>query len=246
MPGELLRSLTMIGIAFTATMLLASCSDSASTSVASSSPSQSCGSTMQAWLHGGGGTAFRAALSAASALRSAVASGNPAKLSAKAQQMNSAAGRAYGDVPPSCADPNSNYRLGMGDWMIGAVDAAGGDFKGTSSSIVKGSHEISLISVLKSSVQRVAVPVVAKTTVAATSAPPAPTTPAAPAPPPTTPAAVVPAPTTPAGCYPISNEGTCYEPGEYCRDADHGASGVAGDGEAITCEDNNGWRWEPA
>ena len=29
-----------------------------------------------------------------------------------------------------------------------------------------------------------------------------------------------------------------------CRDDDHGASGVAGDGEAITCEDNDGWRWE--
>jgi hypothetical protein len=75
---------------------------------------------------------------------------------------------------------------------------------------------------------------------------PAPTTPAAVAPAPTTPAAVAPAPTTPAGCYPKSDEGTCYEPGEYCRDVDHGTSGVAGDGEAITCEDNDGWRWEPA
>lgn len=46
-------------------------------------------------------------------------------------------------------------------------------------------------------------------------------------------------------CYPLSNSGTCYEPGEYCRDSDHGARGVAGDGEAIECEDNNGWRWEP-
>jgi hypothetical protein len=43
----------------------------------------------------------------------------------------------------------------------------------------------------------------------------------------------------------LSDEGTCYEPGEYCRDSDHGASGVAGDGESITCEDNDGWRWEP-
>ena len=76
--------------------------------------------------------------------------------------------------------------------------------------------------------------------------PSAPTTPAAVAPAPTTPAAVAPAPTTPAGCYPKSDEGTCYEPGEYCRDVDHGTSGVAGDGEAITCEDNDGWRWEPA
>ena len=24
-----------------------------------------------------------------------------------------------------------------------------------------------------------------------------------------------------------------------------GASGVAGDGKKIVCEDNNGWRWEP-
>jgi hypothetical protein len=53
------------------------------------------------------------------------------------------------------------------------------------------------------------------------------------------------APTTPAGCYPLSDEGTCYEPGEYCRDDDHGMSGVAGDGESIVCEDNDGWRWEP-
>jgi hypothetical protein len=68
---------------------------------------------------------------------------------------------------------------------------------------------------------------------------------AAPPPPPatTTPAA---APTTPSGCYPLTNGGNCYEPGEYCRKSDHGASGVAGDGERIVCADNNGWRWEPA
>ncbi len=49
---------------------------------------------------------------------------------------------------------------------------------------------------------------------------------------------------TAASCYPLSNEGTCYEPGEFCRNSDHGASGVAGDGENIICE-YNGWRWEP-
>ena len=73
---------------------------------------------------------------------------------------------------------------------------------------------------------------------------PAQATSAAPPAPATTPAST--AATTPAGCTPLSNEGTCYEPGEYCRNVDHGASGVAGDGEAITCEDNDGWRWEPA
>jgi hypothetical protein len=51
---------------------------------------------------------------------------------------------------------------------------------------------------------------------------------------------------SPSGCYPLSNKGTCYEPGERCRNSDHGASGVAGDGESIQCADNDGWRWEPA
>jgi hypothetical protein len=65
-----------------------------------------------------------------------------------------------------------------------------------------------------------------------------PTTPAAQ---PTTPVAQ---PTTPASCYPISDEGTCYEPGEYCRYSDEGTSGIDGNGDPITCEDNDGWRWE--
>jgi hypothetical protein len=66
----------------------------------------------------------------------------------------------------------------------------------------------------------------------------------APAPSPSAPAPSPPA--SAASCYPLSNEGTCYEPGEFCRDSDHGVTGVAGDGEKIICEDNNGWRWEPA
>jgi hypothetical protein len=43
----------------------------------------------------------------------------------------------------------------------------------------------------------------------------------------------------------LTNSGKCYEPGEFCRNSDHGVSGVAGNGEKIRCEDNNGWRWEP-
>jgi phosphatidylserine/phosphatidylglycerophosphate/cardiolipin synthase-like enzyme len=50
---------------------------------------------------------------------------------------------------------------------------------------------------------------------------------------------------TPSGCYPKTSSDNCYEPGEYCPNADHGMSGVAGDGKAIVCENNNGWRWEP-
>ena len=52
-------------------------------------------------------------------------------------------------------------------------------------------------------------------------------------------------PPPPPACYPRSSAGNCYEPGEYCPTADHGLSGIAGDGKAILCEDNDGWRWEP-
>jgi hypothetical protein len=58
--------------------------------------------------------------------------------------------------------------------------------------------------------------------------------------------ASAPPPAPAASCYPLSDDGTCYEPGEFCRDDDHGMTGVAGDGETIACEDNDGWRWEPA
>lgn len=54
--------------------------------------------------------------------------------------------------------------------------------------------------------------------------------------------AVTTAPST--SCYPLTNGGNCYEPGEYCRNSDHGATGIAGDGKHISCEYNNGWRWE--
>ena len=46
-------------------------------------------------------------------------------------------------------------------------------------------------------------------------------------------------------CYPLSNENTCYEPGEYCRSSDNLLVGVAGDQKLIVCENNNGLRWEP-
>ncbi len=48
----------------------------------------------------------------------------------------------------------------------------------------------------------------------------------------------------PSGCHPRTSSGNCYEPGEFCSDADHGTAGVAGDGEPIICENKDGWRWE--
>jgi hypothetical protein len=69
---------------------------------------------------------------------------------------------------------------------------------------------------------------------------------ASPSPSPSPAQAAPPPPPTAASCYPLSNAGTCYEPGEFCRESDHGVSGVAGDGKKIICQYNNGWRWEPA
>lgn len=90
------------------------------------------------------------------------------------------------------------------------------------------------------------------TVVPATTPPPAAATvaPVTPAPtvPPTAPPTLAPATSPPpaaVSCHPLTNGGNCYEPGEYCRASDHGVTGLAGDGETITCEDNNGWRWEP-
>lgn len=38
--------------------------------------------------------------------------------------------------------------------------------------------------------------------------------------------------------------GGCYAPGEFCSSAEDGEHGIARDGKAITCEDDNGhWRW---
>lgn len=61
----------------------------------------------------------------------------------------------------------------------------------------------------------------------------------------TTPSATTPPVATPSGCHPLSSGGNCYRAGELCSAADHGLTGVAGNGETITCEDNDGWRWEP-
>lgn len=74
------------------------------------------------------------------------------------------------------------------------------------------------------------------------SVPPSPSPPATTSSPPP-PAAPAPAPS---GCHPTTASGNCYRAGELCPDADHGLSGVAASGESITCEYNNGWRWEPS
>jgi hypothetical protein len=187
----------------------------------------------------------------------ALESGSLTRVAGAAPGLNSAASRADSQLPPACADHGSAYQIAMHDWMVGASDARDGNLKGTSSNIATGARVIDAVTLLQrlspTLLKGLSRPVAIRTesaepapaaTTAAPSAAPSVTQqapPSAPAAAPTQAAAA-----SPTGCYPISDEGTCYKPGEYCREDDHGTSGVAGDGEAITCEDNDGWRWEPA
>ena len=163
-------------------------------------------------------------------------SGSLTLAAAAAPGLNSAASRADSQLPPACADHGSAYQIGMHGWMVAASDASDGNLKGTSSKIAAGARVIDAVTALQRLSPTVLRGLSRPVAIPTESAAPAPTQ-AAPTP---TQAA------TPAGCYPTSHEGTCYEPGEYCREDDHGISGVAGDGKAITCENNDGWRWEPA
>jgi hypothetical protein len=53
-------------------------------------------------------------------------------------------------------------------------------------------------------------------------------------------------PPAPSGCYPKTPSGNCYQPGEFCPEADAGMTGVAGDGERITCALESGrYHWHP-
>jgi hypothetical protein len=237
-----MRSGLVIGVLLPS--LLAACSSVTTSAPAaispSPSPSQSCALALQAWLQGNGGSAFHEALSASSVMRSALKSNSQASAESQAPRLNSAARRADHHLPPACVNHGRHYQLAMGDWLVGARDATHGNLNATSWRIAEGAQEIDAANVLKhlapTLLERLSRRIVI--TLATPTAVPVATSPS---PPPTPPASA-----TPAGCYPLSDEGTCYEPGEYCRDDDHGASGIAGDGEAITCEDNDGWRWEPS
>jgi len=52
-------------------------------------------------------------------------------------------------------------------------------------------------------------------------------------------------PTTadPVTCHPLSGKGSCFEAGASCPAADQGVTGLSGEGETITCEQDKGLRW---
>jgi len=60
---------------------------------------------------------------------------------------------------------------------------------------------------------------------------------------PTTPA--TPPRTGPGGCYPLSSSENCYQAGQFCSASDSGKSGIAANGQKITCRPSgNRHRWE--
>lgn len=236
-----MRSLQVIGV-FAMMLVVAACSSTSSSAPEAqegppASP-QSCTSAVHAWSDGRGGADFQAAVGASFRMRAALRSGSRAKVSAEAEAMNSAAQRADSQQLPACAS-GGHYQLAMAYWMNSALDAMNGQLKATSSKLTAGAKTIDAVPALEHLApimltrlsRQVAVSAPPAATPADTSAPPSPAAP--------------PSSAAPAGCSPLSDEGTCYEPGEYCRDSDHGLTGIAGDGEKITCEDNDGWRWEP-
>lgn len=255
-----MRPLPLIAAVCAAGAVLAGCSSTTSSAAPAKALSfgtqQSCASTLQAWARGPGGSALHAALTAGTVMSAALESGSRTRVADAAHGLNSAATQANRDLPPACADRGAAYQTAMRDWKTGAADARDGDLRQASSRIASGAHVIDVVAMLRGLSptvlgqlsRAVAIPAESASTApapAATTATTA-TTAAPPAPPSEPTAAPTPTATSPAGCHPLSDEGTCYEPGEYCRDDNHGMSGVAGDGEAITCEDNDGWRWEPS
>jgi hypothetical protein len=236
---------------FPAVVLLAACASKPAITTAVPSPSASgtsCALAVTEWSAGRGGIDFHQVLDASSAMRNAIKSDSQTR--ADASVLRTAVHQADRYQPPACVKAGDKYRTAMSDWLTAAADASKDKLSGCAAKLAKGAAELDAITPLEHlspvTLERLTHRVVVSVTAAAaTSAPPA-TPPAPSAPPVAAPSPPPPPPaTSPAGCYPISDEGTCYEPGEYCRDDDHGMSGVAGDGESIVCEDNDGWRWEP-
>lgn len=126
-----MRSGLVISVLVPSIGLLTACSSVTTSAPAaispSPSPSQSCALALQAWLQGNGGQAFHEALSASSAMRSALKSNSQTSAESQAQRLNSAARRADDHLPPACADHGRHYQLAMGDWLVGARDATHGN-----------------------------------------------------------------------------------------------------------------------
>ncbi len=203
--------------------------DAAVATPPSSAAPRSCRLQVTGWKASAADRYFRQAKADAARVARVARAHQAAALRQDGAALAVAARRAAARPLPSCLDLPGYYRTAMTDLSAAAQAAA------------RGSYTAALRWV------RVARPVLTRAddelTPARRPQHRAAARPAASSPPPTAGAA---GPTAAAqSCYPRSDEGTCYEPGEYCRTADEGVAGIAGDGKTIVCMDRNGLRWEP-
>jgi hypothetical protein len=195
---------------------------------ASAAP-RSCRQQVTGWKASPGGRYFRQAKADAARVARMARAHHTAALRQDGAALAVAVSRAAAHPLPWCLDLPGYYRTAMTDLSAAARAAA------------HGSYAAALRWV------KAARPVLARAdqelTPARRTQHRAAARPARSSPPPSAGAS---APTAAAhGCYPRTDEGTCYEPGQYCRAADQGVAGVAGDGRTIVCMDDNGLRWEP-
>ena len=228
--------------AFTALLLIGATADafgkpqpaahSSAASPPASSPPLSCRQQVAAWKHSQGWADLRKVKSDAPALTSLTQSRLASAAKFGGTVMAADARLALAHPMPSCADPYGYYATAMTKFSQSAKAAAVAHY--------------TLALIRERQAWRLLVKDHLAKPVKQPNHPRPKPTPASSAPAVTAPSPAPPAAPSPQGCYPLSNEGTCYEPGEYCRSSDQGTTGVAGDGETIICEDNDGLRWEPA
>ena len=201
--------------------------DAATATSAPSSVVQSCHRQVTSWQASAGDRSFRAAKAGAAQAAQLARAHRAAALRRDGAALAAAVRDATAHPLPSCLDIPGYSRTAMIDLSAAARAASAGSFPAV----------LRWVSAARAVLARAddeLTPAHHRRHHAA--ARPAPSSPA--------PAAVTSRPTE-RGCYPLSDEGTCYEPGENCRAADQGVAGIAGDGQTIVCMDDNGLRWMP-
>lgn len=201
--------------------------DAATATSAPASAARPCHQQVTSWKASAGDRSFREAKAGAARAARLAHDHQTAALRREGAALATAVRGATGYPLPSCLDIPGYYRTAMIDLSAAARAAAAGSFPAV----------LRWVSAARAVLARADDELTPSHHQRRRAAPrPASSSPA--------PAAVTSRPTE-RGCYPLSGEGTCYEPGEYCRASDQGVAGIAGDGQTIVCMDDHGLRWMP-
>jgi hypothetical protein len=201
--------------------------DAATATSSPSSAARSCHQQAASWKASAADRSFREAKAGAARVARLAQGHQAAALRRDGAALAAAVRDATAHPLPSCLDIPGYYRTAMIDLSAAARAAAAGSFPAVL-------RWVSAARAVLARAEDELTPAHHQQHRAA--ARPAPSSPA--------PAAATSGPTE-RGCYPLSDEGTCYEPGEFCRAADQGVAGIAGDGQTIVCMDDHGLRWMP-